>query len=75
MESWVDTLLLLAQLELTENPTARKSGTKEIENKHSSRPVAGAEVGSWGEEDSCCCGGSRTETGGMLDKQGRQSDH
>ena len=36
---------LLAQPELTENLTARKSDTKEIKNKHSSRPVGGAETG------------------------------
>ena len=33
------------QPELTENPTARGSNTKEIQNKHSSRPVGGAETG------------------------------
>ena len=41
MATQVDTLRLLAQPELTENPTARKSDTKEIKNKHSSRPVGG----------------------------------
>ena len=41
----MDTLCLLAQPELTENPTARKSNTKEIKNKHSSRPVGGVETG------------------------------
>ena len=45
MVAWVDTLCLLAQPELTENPTARKSDTKEIKNKHSSRLVGGAETG------------------------------
>ena len=45
------TLRLLTQPELTENRTARKSDTKEIKNKHSSRPVGGAEMGSWGGED------------------------
>ena len=39
----VDTLRLLAQPELPENLTARKSDTKEIKNKHSSRPVGGVE--------------------------------
>ena len=73
MAAQVDTLRLLAQPELTENPTARKSDTKEIKNKHSSRPVGGAEMGSWGGEDSCGCG--RTETGRVWDQQGRQSDH
>ena len=28
---------------------ARKSDTKEIKNKHSSRPVGGAETGTWAE--------------------------
>ena len=41
----MDTLRLLAQPELTENQTARKSDTKEIKNKHSSRPVGGVEMG------------------------------
>ena len=41
----VDTARLLAQPELTENRTARKSDTKEIKNGHSSRPVGGAEMG------------------------------
>ena len=58
---------------MTENRTARGSDTKEIKNKHSSRPVGGAEMGSWGGEDSSGHGG--TETGGMWDERGRQSDH
>ena len=45
MAAYVDTLRLLAQPELTENRTASKSDTKEIQNKHSSRPVGGAETG------------------------------
>ena len=45
----VDTLRLLAQPELTENRTARKSDTKEIKNKHSSRPVGGVEMGTGAE--------------------------
>ena len=40
----MDTLRLLAQPELTENRTARGTETKEIENKHSSRLVGGAET-------------------------------
>ena len=40
--------------------TDRKS-----KNKRSSRPVGGAETGSWGGEDSSCGGG--TETGGVWD--------
>ena len=44
MAAWVDTLRLLAQPELTENRTARKSDTKEIKNEHSSRLVGGAET-------------------------------
>ena len=69
----MDTLRLLAQPELTENQTARKSDTKEIKNKHSSRLVGGAEMGSPGGEDLLCRG--RTKTGGVWDQQGRQSDH
>ena len=65
-------LRLLVQPELTENQTTGKSDTKEIENKHSSRPVGGTETGSWGGEDSRCHGG--TETGRVWDKRGRQSD-
>ena len=55
------------------NSNVRKSNTKEIKNKHSSRPVGGAEMGSQGGEDSRCRGG--TKTGGVWDKLGRQSDH
>ena len=69
----MDTLCLLAQLELTENQMVRKSNTKEIKNKHSSRPVGGAETGSRGGEDLRGRGG--TETGGVWDKRGRQSEH
>ena len=46
--------------------------TRELKKKRSSRLVGGAETGSWGGEDSYCCGG--TETGGVWDKQGRQSN-
>ena len=49
MVAYVDTLSPLTQPELTENRTARKSDTKEIKNKHSSRPVGRAETGT-GEE-------------------------
>ena len=73
MEAKVDTLCLLAQPELTENQTARKSDTKEIKKKNSSRPVGGVETGSQGREDWHCCGG--TETGGVWEERGRQSDH
>ena len=38
--------------EQTENRTARKSDTKEIKNKHSSRPVGGVEMGT-GVERTC----------------------
>ena len=48
MVAYVDTLRLLAQPELTENRMARKSDTKEIKNKHSSRPVGEAETGGRG---------------------------
>ena len=61
------------QPELTENRTARKSDTKEIKNKHSSRPVGGAETGSRSGEDWRGHGG--TETGGVWDERDRQSDH
>ena len=71
MAAQVDTLSLLAQPELTENLTARKSNTKEIKNKHSSRPAGGAETNS--------CGRGGTETGGVWDgvwdQRGRQSEH
>ena len=73
MAALVDTLRLLTQPALTENSTARKSDTKEIKNKHSSRPVGGAEMGSRGGEDLRGRGG--TETGRVWDQQGRQSDH
>ena len=69
----MDTLRLLAQPELIENRTARKSDTKEIKDKHSSRPVGRADMGSQGREDLHCRGG--TETGGVWDEGGRQSDH
>ena len=61
MVAYVDILRLFTQLELTENQRARKSDTKEIKNKHSSRPVGGVETGSWGGEDSRGRGG--TEAG------------
>ena len=64
---------LLAQPELTENRTARGSNTKEIQNKHSSRLVGGAEMAAGAEEDSRGCGW--TETGGVWDEPGRQSGH
>ena len=73
MAAYVDTLRLLAQPELTENRTASKSDTKEIQNKHSSRPVGGAETGGLGGEDSRCPGW--TKTGRVWDQQGRQSEH
>ena len=66
MVAYVDTLRLLAQQELTENPMARKSDNKEIKNKHSSRLVGGQRQAT---------GAVRTETGGVWDKRGRQSDH
>ena len=69
----VDTLRLLAQPELTENQTARTSDTKLIKKKHSSRPVGGAEMVNQGGEDLRGRGG--TETGGVWDEWGRQSDH
>ena len=50
MAAWVDTLRLLAQPKVTQNQMARKSDTKEIEKKHSSKPVGGGGYLSWGEE-------------------------
>ena len=51
----------------------KETNTKEIKNKHSSRPVGGSETSSWGREDSRGPGG--TETGGVWDERARQSDH
>ena len=69
----MDTLRLLTQPELIENRMARKSDTKEIKNKNSSRQVGGTETGSPGGQDSGFRG--RTETGGVWDERGRQSKH
>ena len=55
----MDTLRLLAQPELTENQTARGTNTKEIENKHSSRPVGGVETGTWVERTRVAVAGLR----------------
>ena len=55
----MDTLRLLAQPELTENQTARRSDTKEIKNKHSSRPVGGAETGTGAERTRVAVAGPR----------------
>ena len=56
---------------------ARKSNTKEIKNKHSSRPVGGAEKAAGVERTLIAVVGPRleTENGGVWDEQGRQSDH
>ena len=59
MAAYVDTLRLLAQAELTENQTARKSDTKEIKNKHSSRPVGGAETAAGAERTHVAVAGPR----------------
>ena len=59
MVAWVDTLHLLAQPELTENRTARKSDTKAIKNRHSSRPVGGAETGTGAERTCMAVAGPR----------------
>ena len=45
MAAYIDILRLFAKPELTEYRMARKSHTKEIKNKHSSRPVGGVETG------------------------------
>ena len=55
----MDTLRLLAQPELTENRTARKSDTKEIKKKHSSRPVGGVETGTMVERTLVAVAGPR----------------
>ena len=65
MAEQVDTLGLLAQPELTENQTARKSDTKEIENKHSSRPVGGVETGTGAERTRVAVAGPRLVECGM----------
>ena len=70
MAAYVDTLRLLTQPELTENRTARGTNTKEIENIQTGR--RGGD-GHRGGEDSRGCG--RTETGGVWDERGRQSEH
>ena len=59
MEAKVDTLHLLAQPELTENRTARKSDTKDIKKKHSSRLVGGAKTGSRAERTRVAVAGPR----------------
>ena len=69
----MDTLRLLAQPELTENRTARGTNTKEMENKHSSRLVGGAETGTRVERT--CVAVAGTETGGVWDEWRRQSEH
>ena len=61
----MNALRLLAQPELTENPTARKSDTKEIKNKHSYRPVGGAEMGTGVERTRVAVVGPRLEECGM----------
>ena len=60
----MDTLRLLAQPELTENRTARGTNTKEIENKHSSRLVGGAETGTGVERTRVAVAGLRLAEGG-----------
>ena len=49
---------------------ARGSDTKEIKNKHSSRPIGGAETGTWVERTRS---GLRLAECGM--NGGRQSEH
>ena len=63
----MDTLRLLAQPELTENRTARGSDTKEIKNKHSSRPVGGAETGTRVERTHVAVAGPRLEECGTTE--------
>ena len=64
MAAYVDTLRLLAQPELVENKMARKSDTKEIKNKHSSRPVGGAETGTRAERTGVAVAGPRRRSVG-----------
>ena len=59
----MDTLRHLAQPELTENQTARKSDTKEIKNKHSSRLVGRAETGTGVERTRVAVAGRLAECG------------
>ena len=61
----MDTLSLLAQPELIENQTARGSDTKKIKNKHSSRPVGGAETGTGVERTRVAVAGPRLAECGM----------
>ena len=65
MVTWVDTLHLLAQPELTENRTARGSDTKEIKNKDSSRLVGGEETGTGVERTRLAVVGPRLAECGM----------
>ena len=65
MAAYVDTLSLLGQPELTENQTARKSDTKEIKNKHSSRLVGGEEMGTEAERTLVALAGPRLVECGM----------
>ena len=60
----MDTLRLLAQPELTENRMARKSHTKEIKKKHTSRPVGGVETGTRAERTHMAVVGPRLAEGG-----------
>ena len=58
--------------------TDGKSNSKEVrhqgnKNKHSYRPVGGAETGSRGGED--LRGLGETKTGGVWDERGRKYDH
>ena len=57
--------VLLAQPEPTENRMARGSDTKEIKNKHSSRPVGGAEMGTRAERTHVAMVGLRLAECGM----------
>ena len=59
MAAYVDALRLLAQPELTENRMARKSDTKEIKKKHTSRLVGGAETGTGAERTRVAVAGPR----------------
>ena len=67
MAAYLDTLRLFAQSELTENPNG-----KEVRHQVDKKETF-IQTSRRGGEDSHCRGG--TETGGVWDQQGRQSDH
>ena len=73
MAAQVDTLRLLAQPELTENRTARKSDTKEIKKTPFIQTGRRGGDGQPGQRGLVLLW--QDETGGVWDERGRQSDH